>query len=87
MNRDPYNILQVAHHVEPEVVEAAFRRLALKYHPGISVLPKEINMSEYQEVMQKLADRIKQAHNLQTEDLQALSYWNSQRAHHKNQPF
>ncbi len=33
MDRDPYNILQLAHHAEPEVVEAAFRMLALKYHP------------------------------------------------------
>ena len=33
MTRDPYQILQVAHHAEPEVIEAAYRRLALKYHP------------------------------------------------------
>ncbi len=33
MGQDPYNILQVAHHAEPEVIEAAYKRLALKYHP------------------------------------------------------
>ena len=33
MTRDPYNILQVARHAEPEVIEAAYKRLALKYHP------------------------------------------------------
>jgi len=33
MGQDPYNILQVAHHAEPELIEAAFKRLALKYHP------------------------------------------------------
>ncbi len=33
MARDPYNILQVARHAEPEVIEAAYKRLALKYHP------------------------------------------------------
>ena len=36
MVRDPYNILQLAHHAEPEVVEAAYRRLARKYHPDQS---------------------------------------------------
>jgi len=33
MTRDPYEILQLAHHAEPEVIEAAYKRLALKYHP------------------------------------------------------
>jgi len=33
MAQDPYDILQLAHHAEPEVVEAAYRRLARKYHP------------------------------------------------------
>lgn len=33
MPKDPYQILQIAEHAEIEVIEAAFRRLALKYHP------------------------------------------------------
>jgi curved DNA-binding protein CbpA len=30
---DPYRILQVAPHAEHEVIQAAYRALALKYHP------------------------------------------------------
>jgi DnaJ-class molecular chaperone len=30
---DPYRVLQVAPHAEPEVIQAAYRALALKYHP------------------------------------------------------
>jgi DnaJ-class molecular chaperone len=30
---DPYRILQVAPHAEQEVIQAAYRALALKYHP------------------------------------------------------
>lgn len=30
---DHYEILQVSPHAEPEIIEAAYRRLALKYHP------------------------------------------------------
>jgi hypothetical protein len=33
--RDPYRILQVAPHAEIEVIEAAYRRLARKYHPDV----------------------------------------------------
>jgi DnaJ-class molecular chaperone len=30
---DPYRVLQIAPHAEPEVIQAAYRALALKYHP------------------------------------------------------
>jgi DnaJ-class molecular chaperone len=30
---DPYRVLQVARHAEQEVIQAAYRALALKYHP------------------------------------------------------
>ena len=30
---DPYRVLQVAPHAEQEVIQAAYRALALKYHP------------------------------------------------------
>jgi curved DNA-binding protein CbpA len=36
---NPYKILQVDPEAEPEVVEAAYRRLARKYHPDVSTGP------------------------------------------------
>ncbi len=33
---DPYKVLQVDHEAEDEVIEAAYRRLARKYHPDVS---------------------------------------------------
>jgi hypothetical protein len=36
---DLYEILQVSPSAEPEVIEAAYRRLARKYHPDVSPLP------------------------------------------------
>ncbi len=35
-NKDYYAILQVDPRAEPEVIEAAYRRLSLKYHPDVS---------------------------------------------------
>jgi len=34
-----YEVLQVHHNAEPEVIDAAFKRLALKYHPDRSSEP------------------------------------------------
>jgi len=48
---DLYKILQVDPAAEPEVVEAAYRRLALKYHPDVSTAPgaadrmRDLNMA------------------------------------------
>jgi curved DNA-binding protein CbpA len=36
---DPYKILQVDSEAEPEVIEAAYRRLARKYHPDVASGP------------------------------------------------
>lgn len=36
---DPYEVLQVSPNAEPEVVEAAYRRLARKYHPDVNSSP------------------------------------------------
>jgi DnaJ-domain-containing protein 1 len=36
LQRDPYRTLQVAEDAEPEVIEAAYRGLARKYHPDTS---------------------------------------------------
>jgi curved DNA-binding protein CbpA len=33
---DPYAVLQVAPHAEPEVLRAAYRALAQKYHPDVA---------------------------------------------------
>src|SRR5258706_8581028 len=34
-SRDPYQILEVAPGARPEAIEAAYRRLARKYHPDL----------------------------------------------------
>ena len=39
MRGDPYKVLQVDRDAEPEVIEAAFRRLARKYHPDLNAAP------------------------------------------------
>lgn len=39
MEPDPYRVLQVHPLAEPEVVDAAFRRLARKYHPDVNPAP------------------------------------------------
>ncbi len=36
---DPYKILQVDSEAEDEVIQAAYRRLARKYHPDLAALP------------------------------------------------
>ena len=40
MEMDPYRVLQVDPLAEPEVVDAAFRRLARKYHPDVNPAPE-----------------------------------------------
>jgi len=38
---DPYKVLQVDPDAEPEVIRAAYRALALKYHPDLSAASQE----------------------------------------------
>lgn len=51
MKSDLYEILQVSPNAEPEVIDAAYRRLARKYHPDVNPSPdaaarmKEINQA------------------------------------------
>jgi curved DNA-binding protein CbpA len=37
---DPYKVLQVDHEAEDEVIQAAYRRLAQKYHPDLAAGPE-----------------------------------------------
>jgi curved DNA-binding protein CbpA len=37
---DPYKILQVDPEADPEIIQAAFRRLVLKYHPDVAAGPE-----------------------------------------------
>jgi hypothetical protein len=39
---DCYAILQVDPHAEPEVIQAAYRRLAAKYHPDVDPAPEAV---------------------------------------------
>ena len=36
INKDPYEILQVSKNAEPEIIKAAYKRLAQMYHPDIN---------------------------------------------------
>jgi hypothetical protein len=52
-----YQILQVDPAADPEVIEAAFRRLALKYHPDTSKDPEaSLRMREIIEARECLTD-------------------------------
>ena len=37
---DPYKVLQVDSEAEDEVIQAAYRRLARKYHPDLAATPE-----------------------------------------------
>ena len=52
-----YKILQVSEEAEPEVIEAAYRRLSQKYHPDVNRSPDAENrMKEINEAYQVLRD-------------------------------
>jgi hypothetical protein len=52
-----YQILQVDPAADPDVIEAAFRRLALKYHPDTSTAPEaSVRMREILEARECLSD-------------------------------
>jgi curved DNA-binding protein CbpA len=62
MPKDYYHILQVHELAEPEVIEAAFKRLARKYHPDKdSSLGATAKMQELNEAYQVLRDPNKRA--------------------------
>jgi hypothetical protein len=60
--RSLYEILQVDPRAEPEVLEAAFRRLARKYHPDVSTTIDSVaRMKELNAAYQVLRDPAKRA--------------------------
>ena len=56
-NKDYYAILQVDPRAEPEVIEAAYRRLSRKYHPDVSAQADAAQrMRELNEAFEVLSD-------------------------------
>lgn len=59
---DPYKVLQVDHEAEDEVIEAAYRRLARKYHPDVSPGPEsQDRMVRINQAWEMLRDSTKRA--------------------------
>lgn len=57
---DYYAILQVSPTAEPEVIEAAYRRLARKYHPDVNRSPEaRLIMTDLNEAYEVLSDPLK----------------------------
>jgi len=55
-----YKILQVTEDAEPEVIEAAYKRLSLKYHPDRNYSPNaDTRMKDINEAYSVLGDPIK----------------------------
>lgn len=59
---DPYKMLQVDPEAEVEVIEAAYRRLARKYHPDISPGPESLErMIAINQAWEQLRDPVRRA--------------------------
>jgi curved DNA-binding protein CbpA len=59
---DPYKILQVDPEAEAEVIEAAYRRLARKYHPDVAPGPdSQVRMVAINQAWEQLRDPIRRA--------------------------
>ena len=62
MSKNPYEILQVSPRAEPEVIEAAYRRLARKYHPDVDPNPEATyRMQQINWAYETLRDPIRRA--------------------------
>ncbi len=59
---DPYKVLQVDPEAEDEVIEAAYKRLARKYHPDVSPDPASVDrMVSINQAWEMLRDPIRRA--------------------------
>jgi curved DNA-binding protein CbpA len=59
---DPYKVLQVDPEAEPEVIEAAYRRLARKYHPDVAPGPDaQERMVRINQAWELLRDPVRRA--------------------------
>lgn len=59
---DPYKVLQVDHEAEDEVIEAAYRRLARKYHPDVATGPDaQERMVRINQAWELLRDPVRRA--------------------------
>src|SRR5262245_29048109 len=62
MPRDLYRVLQVDPGADADVLEAAYRRLARKYHPAVSAAPDaEARMRELDDAYATLRDPYRRA--------------------------
>lgn len=60
---DPYKVLQVDPEADPEVVQAAYRRLARKYHPDVAPGPEAADrMAAINRAWEVLRDPVRRAH-------------------------
>ncbi len=59
---DPYAVLQVARHAEPDVIQAAYRALARRVHPDHSDDPAaQVRMAELNRAWEILGDAVRRA--------------------------
>ena len=73
---NPYKILQVDPEAEPEVIEAAYRRLARKYHPDVATGPDaQQRMVQINQAWEMLRDPIRRAAVDRAGDSLSCSPW------------
>ena len=71
---DYYEILQVSPHAEPEIIEAAYKRLALKYHPDTNPTPSATTQMKW----------INEAYAILSDPAQRANYDDERRAYRSN---
>ena len=69
MDKDYYKILQVDPSAEPEVIDAAYKRLALKYHPDTNQSPdSRLRMQDLNRAYEILRNPKKRAFTVQIDN-------------------
>jgi len=58
---DPYKVLQVDPEADPEVIQAAYRRLAQKYHPDTAAIAGGSRMAALNQAWEVLRDPVRRA--------------------------